>query len=101
MSWKSLIFEQRDLVGVSIAIIGAITVVFASNASDTRLDADSLLHAILQLPFLVFSIVYVVGATMLAGLSESNLGRRFVVIDVGLCALFGMFHWTSKLSRVF
>ncbi|KAJ3550619.1 hypothetical protein NMY22_g345 [Coprinellus aureogranulatus] len=84
-------FRRRDLVGVCIAIIGAVTVVLASNASDTRLDADSLLHAILQIPFLVFSIVYIVGVVVLAGLSESSLGRRFVVIDVGLCALFGGF----------
>jgi uncharacterized membrane protein len=73
-----------------IAIIGAVTVVLASNASDTRLDADNLLRAILQIPFMVFSIVYVAGVIVFAGLSESSLGRRFVVIDVGLCALFGM-----------
>lgn len=85
-----LIVGQRDLVGVCIAIIGAVTVVLASDASDTRLDADNLLHAILQIPFLVFSVIYAVGVIILAGLSESRLGGRFVVIDVGLCALFGM-----------
>ncbi|TEB35526.1 DUF803-domain-containing protein [Coprinellus micaceus] len=84
-------FRKRDLLGVLIAIIGAVTVVLASNASDTRLDADNLLRAILQIPFMVFSIVYVAGVIVFAGLSESSLGRRFVVIDVGLCALFGGF----------
>lgn len=70
-------------------MVGAVTVVLASNASDIRLDIDGLLHAISQLPFIAFSIVYLVGAVVLAGLSESPLGRRWVFIDVGLCALFG------------
>jgi hypothetical protein len=68
-----------------------VTVVLASNASDIRLDIDGLLHAISQLPFIAFSIVYIVGVIVLAGLSETPLGRRWVFIDVGLCALFGKF----------
>ncbi|KAG2013409.1 DUF803 domain membrane protein [Coprinopsis cinerea AmutBmut pab1-1] len=84
-------FRKRDLAGVVIAVIGAVTVVLASNASDTRLDADRLMQAIRQIPFLVFSAVYAVGAIILATLSQGSLGRRYVVIDVGLCALFGGF----------
>ncbi|KAJ2924971.1 hypothetical protein H1R20_g12144, partial [Candolleomyces eurysporus] len=84
-------FRKRDLLGVLIAMIGAVTVVLASNASDTRLDIDGLIHAICQLPFIAFSIVYLVGVVVLAGLSETPLGRRWVFIDVGLCALFGGF----------
>ncbi|KAJ2916521.1 hypothetical protein MD484_g3937, partial [Candolleomyces efflorescens] len=84
-------FRKRDLLGVFIAIIGAVTVVLASNASDTRLDIDGLLHAISQLPFIAFSILYIVGVVVLAGLSETPFGRRWVFIDVGLCALFGGF----------
>ncbi|TFK29281.1 DUF803-domain-containing protein [Coprinopsis marcescibilis] len=84
-------FRTRDLLGVSIAIVGAVTVVFASNASDTRLDVDNLLLAIRQIPFLIFSIIYIVGVIVLAALSQSNWGRRWAVIDVGLCALFGGF----------
>lgn len=32
-----------------------------------------------------------VAAIILAALSEGEYGRRFVVVDVGLCALFGEF----------
>lgn len=84
-------YRGRDLVGVIITIIGAVTVVLASNASDTRLDVDGLLQAIMQLPFILFSAIYIVGMVALALLSQTNYGRRFVFVDVGLCALFGGF----------
>ncbi|KAF9535114.1 magnesium transporter NIPA-domain-containing protein [Crepidotus variabilis] len=84
-------FKKRDLLGVLIAVIGAITVVLASNASDTRLDMDALLKALRQTPFIVFSCIYVVGAVTLATLSEWEVGRKHVFVDVGLCALFGGF----------
>lgn len=84
-------FRKRDLAGVSLAVIGAVTVVLASNSSDTQLDYDSLLKAIKQIPFIVFSGIYVVAAIILATLSRSDMGRRWVFIDVGLCAIFGGF----------
>ncbi|KAJ3517552.1 hypothetical protein NLJ89_g438 [Agrocybe chaxingu] len=84
-------FRKRDLFGVAIAIIGAVTVVLASNASDTRLDPEALLRAICQTSFIVYSCTYVVGAITLGTLSEGRLGKRWVFIDVGLCALFGGF----------
>ncbi|GLB33645.1 putative magnesium transporter NIPA [Lyophyllum shimeji] len=84
-------FRKRDLLGILIAAIGAVTVVLASNSSDTRLDPDGLLHAIAQTAFIVYSCIYVVAAIILATLSEGEVGRRWVFVDVGLCALFGGF----------
>ncbi|CAA7259538.1 unnamed protein product [Cyclocybe aegerita] len=84
-------FRKRDLFGVAIAIIGAVTVVLASNASDAGLDPEALLHAISQTSFIAYSCVYVAGAITLGTLSEGRLGKRWVFIDVGLCALFGGF----------
>jgi hypothetical protein len=83
---------KRDLFGIIIAIIGAVTVVLASNASDVRLDPDALVRAICQTAFIVFSCIYVGGAIILAILSHTGIGRRWVFVDVGLCALFG---WQS------
>ncbi|KAI0321861.1 magnesium transporter NIPA-domain-containing protein [Amylostereum chailletii] len=84
-------FRKRDLLGITIAIIGAVTVVLSSNTSDTRLTPAGLVAAITKRPFAVFSIVYIIGAFILATLSEGRLGKKYVMIDVGLCALFGGF----------
>ncbi|KAG6890894.1 hypothetical protein C0995_000851 [Termitomyces sp. Mi166 len=84
-------FRKRDLIGILIAIIGAVTVVLATNASNTRLDPNALLEAICQTPFIIYSCIYLAGAVVLGALSHSGVGRRWVFIDVGLCALFGGF----------
>ncbi|KJA29659.1 hypothetical protein HYPSUDRAFT_31621 [Hypholoma sublateritium FD-334 SS-4] len=84
-------FRKRDLLGVAIAMIGAVTVVLASNASDTRLDPEGLIRAISQIPFIIYSGVYIIGAVALATLSEGNIGRNWVFVDIGICALFGGF----------
>ena len=72
-----------------LAIMGAVTVVLSSNASDAPLSPEKLLEAISQHAFIVFSLVYAIGAFILVGLSEGSAGRRWVLVDVGLCALFG------------
>ena len=69
--------------------MGAVTVVLSSNTSDSRLDLDALIRAISQRLFIVYSCVYVVGAVVLATLSEGQIGKSWVFVDVGLCALFG------------
>jgi len=91
MSREILNSIQRDFFGICIAIVGAVTVVLSSNASDTRLDSRQLLEAIKQTPFLIYVGTYIVGAVILAGLSHGKMGRVYVFIDVGLCALFGGF----------
>ncbi|KAG0705505.1 magnesium transporter NIPA-domain-containing protein [Suillus ampliporus] len=88
-------FRMHDLAGILLAVIGAITVVFSTPSSDDGapppLTPDALIAAISQRSFVIFAIIYLVGAVILAGLSEGNLGRRVVVVDVGLCAIFGGF----------
>ncbi|KAI0053078.1 DUF803-domain-containing protein [Auriscalpium vulgare] len=84
-------FRKRDLLGVVIAIVGAVTVVLSSNTSDTRLTPEGIVKAISQRIFIVYSIAYLVGVIFLAGLSEGRVGRRSVLVDLGLCALFGGF----------
>lgn len=72
-----------------LAIMGAVTVVLSSDASDGPLSPEKLLEAISQHAFLIFSAVYAIGVFILMGLSEGSAGRRWVLVDVGLCALFG------------
>ncbi|EMD40451.1 hypothetical protein CERSUDRAFT_111052 [Gelatoporia subvermispora B] len=84
-------FRKRDFFGIVVAIIGAVTVVLSTNPSDTQLDPEGLIKAVAQRAFLVYSTVYVVFACILSGLSEGNAGKRWVYVDVGMCALFGGF----------
>ncbi|KAI0068905.1 DUF803-domain-containing protein [Artomyces pyxidatus] len=84
-------FRKRDLLGIAIAIIGAVTVVLSSNTSDKRLSPDEIKAAVSQRVFVVYSIVYASGVVILAGLSEGPVGRMFVLVDLGLCSLFGGF----------
>ncbi|KAJ3853000.1 magnesium transporter NIPA-domain-containing protein [Lentinula lateritia] len=84
-------FRKRDVLGVIIAIIGAVTVVLSSNASDGRLDPEALVHAISQTPFIVYACIYIFGAIILASLSQTSYGQRYALVDIGLCALFGGF----------
>lgn len=87
-------FRARDLAGILCAMIGAITVVLSTPSPDESpppLTPDALIAAISQRSFVVFTIIYLVGAVVLAGLSEGGFGRRIVVVDVGLCAIFGGF----------
>ncbi|KAG1755862.1 magnesium transporter NIPA-domain-containing protein [Suillus lakei] len=87
-------FRVHDLAGILCAMIGAITVVLSTPSSDEGpppLTPDALIAAISQRSFVVFTIIYLVGAVVLAGLSGGGFGRRIVVVDVGLCAIFGGF----------
>ncbi|KAL0949639.1 hypothetical protein HGRIS_009683 [Hohenbuehelia grisea] len=84
-------FRKRDLLGIFIAIVGAITVVLSSNATDARLGADGLLRAIAQIPFIIYSCLYILAAVLLSALSQGSLAKKWVFVDVGLCAIFGGF----------
>ncbi|TCD66821.1 hypothetical protein EIP91_000899 [Steccherinum ochraceum] len=84
-------FHKLDLFGILVAIIGAVTVVLSTNPSDDRLDPAGLLKAMGQQAFIVYTIVYIIGAVVLSSLSEGALGKRWVYVDVGLCGIFGGF----------
>ena len=85
--------DQRDLLGILLAIVGAVTVVLSSNPSDTRLPPAALLAAVRQRIFVAYSVAYLVGAVVLAGLSERG---EWVLVDIGLCALFGAFAFAFR-----
>ncbi|KAI0952553.1 hypothetical protein AcV7_008314 [Taiwanofungus camphoratus] len=84
-------FRKRDFFGIIVAVVGAVTVVLSTNTSDTRLDPPGLIHAMTQRVFIVYTAVYIAGAIVLSWLSEGQAGKRWVYVDVGLCALFGGF----------
>ncbi|KAI0033804.1 magnesium transporter NIPA-domain-containing protein [Vararia minispora EC-137] len=84
-------FRKRDLFGVAVAIIGAVTVVLSAQTSDTRLTPAQIIAAVCQRSFIILTTIYVVGAFILISLSRRPIGQRYVLIDVSLCALFGGF----------
>lgn len=84
-------FRKRDLVGIALAILGAVTVVVASKSSDVRLDPQGLLKAVQRVSFIVYASITSVAIIILSILSERAIGHHYVYIDVGLCALFGGF----------
>lgn len=65
------------------------TVVLSANPSETRLDPAGLIEAISRPAFVVYATVYIAGIVILSGLSESSIGKRWVYVDIGLCAFFG------------
>ncbi|KAL1740508.1 magnesium transporter NIPA-domain-containing protein, partial [Schizophyllum fasciatum] len=84
-------FRKRDLLGICIAVVGAVTVVLSTQSSDTRLNPDALIRAICKTPFAVYTVVYLVLGLIFISLSPGRIGQKYVFIDVGLCALFGGF----------
>jgi len=84
-------FRKRDLFGIALAILGAVTVVLSANPSDIRFDLDGLLHALAQRAFIILASLYAVGAVILVALSSREIGQTYVFVDVGICALFGGF----------
>ncbi|KIY49518.1 DUF803-domain-containing protein, partial [Fistulina hepatica ATCC 64428] len=84
-------FHKWDVLGMFIAIIGAVTVVLSTKSSDKRLDPDALLQAMSRTPFAVYSCMYVAALLILIPLSHGPCGRRYAIIDVGICSLFGGF----------
>uniref|UniRef100_V5E6D6 DUF803-domain-containing protein n=1 Tax=Kalmanozyma brasiliensis (strain GHG001) TaxID=1365824 RepID=V5E6D6_KALBG len=84
-------FKISDIGGILLAIIGAVTVVFSSKQNDVRLDPSELLQAIKRLEFVIYSAISIGVGALLAFTSATSLGDRWVLIDVGICAIFGGF----------
>ncbi|EJU06266.1 DUF803-domain-containing protein, partial [Dacryopinax primogenitus] len=83
--------RKLELFGVALAIIGALTVVASSQSNDIRLTPDGLIKAIMQPGFIAFTAVYIVSVIVLMILSNREYGKAHVLVDVGICALFGGF----------
>ncbi|KAL7425254.1 hypothetical protein Q5752_000942 [Cryptotrichosporon argae] len=82
--------NRRTIVGVALAITGAVTVVWSSNDTNPRLSPDQLTAALLATPFLVYTAIVAVVLAVLAYLSSlERYGARLILIDLGVCALFG------------
>ncbi|KZO98033.1 DUF803-domain-containing protein [Calocera viscosa TUFC12733] len=83
--------RKLELFGVALAIIGAVTVVASCDSKDIRFSPDGLIKAILQPLFVAYTIIYIISGSTLVYLSNREYGKKHVLVDVGLCAIFGGF----------
>ncbi|PWN50432.1 DUF803-domain-containing protein [Violaceomyces palustris] len=84
-------FKAADIGGILLAIIGAVTVVYSSKQSDERLGPQALWSAIKRFEFLIYTAISAGVAGFLSFLSTTSVADRWVLVDVGLCAVFGGF----------
>ncbi|WVQ77493.1 hypothetical protein IAR50_007179 [Cryptococcus sp. DSM 104548] len=82
-------FYKRELFGMALAIIGAVTVVWSSSNTNPRLDPDQLLQALTRTPFLIYTSLNILLLLPLLFLSTLPIASRVLPIDVAICALFG------------
>ncbi|KAK8849813.1 hypothetical protein IAR55_005149 [Kwoniella newhampshirensis] len=82
-------FHKKELLGMGLAIVGAVTVVWSSNSANPRLDPPQLLVALTRLPFLIYTLLNILLLALCLFLSTTSHGHRYICIDVGICALFG------------
>ncbi|CAO3567515.1 unnamed protein product [Mortierella alpina] len=81
-------FRSRDLLGITIAIIGTVVVVINSKENEVKLTPEAVIAALLQTQFLVYFVVCCVLVAVLASLSDS-IGSEYIFIDLGIVAIFG------------
>ncbi|CAG8645902.1 374_t:CDS:2, partial [Funneliformis caledonium] len=81
-------FRKQDLLGVLIAIIGAVVVVVNSKSDEAKLDPEAIWNAIKQTPFIIYFIITASLATFLMYLSD-RIGHKTCFVDLSLVAIFG------------
>ncbi|EEH33828.2 DUF803 domain membrane protein [Paracoccidioides lutzii Pb01] len=81
-------FRRRDLLGVLVAVAGAVTIVFSAKTSETKIGPDEIWDMITTWEFELYLGVTV--ALILALMCASQrYGRKSILIDLGLVGLFG------------
>jgi drug/metabolite transporter (DMT)-like permease len=81
-------FRKRDFWGVLIAIAGAVVVVLSARTSEEKFGPGELWRTIKRWEFLLYVIItmlFIVGLLY----AEPQYGRRTILVDLGLVALFG------------
>lgn len=83
-------FRKIDLLGVGIAIAGGVIVVMSAQTEQPQLSPDQILGAISQISFVIYFLVVLFTIASLLYLSP-RYSDRYILIDLGLVALFGGF----------
>ncbi|CAG8481996.1 11201_t:CDS:2 [Dentiscutata heterogama] len=81
-------FRPQDLLGILIAIIGAVVVVINSKSDEVKLSPQAIWIAIMQTQFTIYLSVTLVMSMLLIFLSD-KIGHKLIIIDLSLVAIFG------------
>ncbi|KAK5326432.1 hypothetical protein LTR93_003294 [Exophiala xenobiotica] len=81
-------FRKRDFFGVLVAVAGAVIVVLSAESSEEKFGPGGLLKTIKRWEFLVYVIITTLFIVALM-YAEPRYGRRTILVDLGLVALFG------------
>ena len=83
-------FRRRDLYGVLVAIAGAVVVVLSARNTEEKFGPDSLWNTIKRWEFLLYVVITIL---LIVGLTyfEPRYGRKTLLIDLGLVALYGAY----------
>lgn len=81
-------FRKRDLLGVIVAVAGAVTVVLSAKTSETKMGPEDLWTAMTRWEFEVYLGIT---AALIVGLmwASGKYGGKSILIDLGLVGLFG------------
>ncbi|GBC20213.2 DUF803-domain-containing protein [Rhizophagus irregularis DAOM 181602=DAOM 197198] len=77
-----------DLMGIFIAIIGAVVVVVNSKSDEVKLTPEAIWTAIKETQFIIYFIITVTLAIFLMYLSD-KIGHKTCFVDLSLVAIFG------------
>lgn len=81
-----------DVLGMALAVLGTVSVVVSIGASQSpALDMRLLWAALARPVFLVYAGLNAAAGAALIALSHTRAGQRFMLVHVGVCAVFGGF----------
>ncbi|KAK9695278.1 hypothetical protein K7432_013048 [Basidiobolus ranarum] len=83
-------FRKRDLLGILLAIVGAMIVVASSNHEEAHLTHELLKEALMQTQFIIYFLVTTTLIILMIPLSD-RIGDKSILVDLGLVALFGAY----------
>ncbi|KAH7357447.1 magnesium transporter NIPA-domain-containing protein [Pyrenochaeta sp. MPI-SDFR-AT-0127] len=81
-------FRKRDILGVIIAVGGAVTVVLSAKASNPKLGPDEIWDLIRRWEFETY-LGITVGVIVILMVASNRYGEKNILIDLGLVGLFG------------
>ncbi|KAI8993151.1 magnesium transporter NIPA-domain-containing protein [Pilobolus umbonatus] len=84
-------FRQRDYLGVTVAILGAIGVVLSTNSKEVKLSPEMIISTLTQTRSIIFYLVTVVLIGFLTLYSEIKGDQTTIFIELGLVALYGSY----------